>query len=307
MGKGNIRDLTGQKFNLLLAIRPRFDIKGNGTSWDFRCDCGREVSLLGCDVRRGNIKSCGCAKGKIPYNAQDIIGKSIGEITIIQEVGKGRRNVDNRFKCRCFCEKEFIERGSLLIKEKVKSCGCHFIDPDKLLGKRFSALEVIDSIYNKHGCRYVCVCDCGEMKLLLPSDLIKKNSTSCGCGIHSNNARIKEDRTAIALSRAYRKSIKRHCEISPDIPSDMTRENFYALFQGNCFYCGRKPSNSFPDKTFGNIISYQGIDRVDSNRGYFKDNCVSCCTFCNNFKSDLTQEAFLEKIQQIADFHGLQK
>jgi hypothetical protein len=28
-----------------------------------------------------------------------------------------------------------------------------------------------------------------------------------------------------------------------------------------------------------------GLDRIDSKKGYTKDNCVPCCGFCNNLKA----------------------
>ena len=54
-------NITGQKFNQLLAIR--LDHKNNGRShWLFRCDCGVEKVLDAPSVKHGQIKSCGCRK-----------------------------------------------------------------------------------------------------------------------------------------------------------------------------------------------------------------------------------------------------
>lgn len=50
-----VRDISGQKFNRLLAV-------GHfaGEKWTFKCDCGKEHIARGSSVRRGEIKSCGC-------------------------------------------------------------------------------------------------------------------------------------------------------------------------------------------------------------------------------------------------------
>ena len=41
------------------------------------------------------------------------------------------------------------------------------------------------------------------------------------------------------------------------------------------------------------------LDRVDSNKGYSKDNCVVCCYICNKMKSTLSEEQFLVHIREV--------
>ena len=57
-----IKDLTGQKFGKLTALRP---IKtGNSVKWACLCDCGNEATVYGYDLQRGRVVSCGCRKIK---------------------------------------------------------------------------------------------------------------------------------------------------------------------------------------------------------------------------------------------------
>lgn len=49
-------------------------------------------------------------------------------------------------------------------------------------------------------------------------------------------------------------------------------------------------------------IAYNGIDRLNPNIGYQKDNCVSCCTICNYMKHTLQKEDFLKQVEKIYDF-----
>ena len=42
-----------------------------------------------------------------------------------------------------------------------------------------------------------------------------------------------------------------------------------------------------------------GIDRLDSKRGYEEGNCVPCYARCNQMKGDLSSEAFLSQIAMI--------
>ena len=44
---------------------------------------------------------------------------------------------------------------------------------------------------------------------------------------------------------------------------------------------------------------YNGLDRVDNNKGYFEDNVVPCCGVCNKMKGTMKQEEFLNLIFQI--------
>ena len=52
-----------------------------------------------------------------------------------------------------------------------------------------------------------------------------------------------------------------------------------------CFYCEKFSENR----------SYCGIDRVDNDIGYILSNCVSCCSNCNDIKSNSTFKQ-IEKI-----------
>lgn len=62
-------------------------------------------------------------------------------------------------------------------------------------------------------------------------------------------------------------------------------EFFNYLLNQKCHYCGIKNSN--------------GIDRVDSNFGYTKENVVPCCKICNIMKMSLTYDSFLKYISKI--------
>lgn len=53
------RDLTGQRFGRLVALRP---VKGptGHTMWECRCDCGGSNVVLAANLYRDNTRSCGC-------------------------------------------------------------------------------------------------------------------------------------------------------------------------------------------------------------------------------------------------------
>lgn len=59
---GLTKDITGQRFGHLVAIQVDAEIKKRGVYWKFKCDCGREKSILGKRVRDGSHTSCGCSE-----------------------------------------------------------------------------------------------------------------------------------------------------------------------------------------------------------------------------------------------------
>jgi hypothetical protein len=55
-----------------------------------------------------------------------------------------------------------------------------------------------------------------------------------------------------------------------------------------CFYCG----SSYDERL-------NGLDRIDSSKGYTDDNTVSCCSTCNCMKSSLPLNSFLYHVLKI--------
>lgn len=59
-GRNKAPDLTGMKYNRLLAVE-RLGMSKNGKRlYKFLCDCGTEKIIQGSYVKRGDPKSCGC-------------------------------------------------------------------------------------------------------------------------------------------------------------------------------------------------------------------------------------------------------
>ena len=74
----------------------------------------------------------------------------------------------------------------------------------------------------------------------------------------------------------------------------LSQEEFLIITKKKCFYCGADPSNEGIINSEGDKArKYSGIDRVDNNKGYTKDNCVACCKICNWMKRNLTIDEFI--------------
>lgn len=55
------RDITGQKFGKLTAIRVTDQKRHKASVWEFKCDCGKTTIIPGNWVLSGSTSSCGCA------------------------------------------------------------------------------------------------------------------------------------------------------------------------------------------------------------------------------------------------------
>ncbi len=75
---------------------------------------------------------------------------------------------------------------------------------------------------------------------------------------------------------------------------NLTQEESYQLFTSSCHYCGAQPANIKKHGRNKQIsFAYQGIDRVDPNKGYTHDNVLPACRHCNYAKREMTYLEFI--------------
>jgi hypothetical protein len=93
------------------------------------------------------------------------------------------------------------------------------------------------------------------------------------------------------------------------IPWELTDEQVKEITSSPCYYTGFPPAMK-KKALSGEEYVYNGIDRVDSSKGYTPDNCVPCCTDINFMKRNMTKEKFLalcalvsERFQNVQSDH----
>ena len=101
------------------------------------------------------------------------------------------------------------------------------------------------------------------------------------------------------LSPARRYWQYRHSAERRAIDWQLTKEQVYVLFAGNCHYCDTPPNTRYNRAGCVQTFVYNGIDRVDNSKGYTIDNVVSCCKHCNFAKSEMSVDEFKEWIQRV--------
>jgi hypothetical protein len=184
--------------------------------------------------------------------------------------------------------------------------GYHRIE---VLGKKFGKLTVVANSDRKHGSApmYLCECECGNTTYRTATQLRATAFPRCINCLHKTNrgrTRSKPGETGFnSLYSSYRGAARNRGFIF-----DLTKEIFRELTQQSCHYCGASPSKcqygSYGfTKDYGSYV-YNGIDRVDSTKGYTLENSVPCCHMCNMMKHKLHKEEFLEQCRKITEYLG---
>ena len=171
-------------------------------------------------------------------------------------------------------------------------------------GEQFNHWTVIG--FCKQRKRYIAKCICGKVSYVSGWSMKGGRSKSCGC-------RQKDSVASKIVSSKYktvRKKIFENYERAAhkrDYEFQLSFELFSDLITKKCHYCKLEPNMVYTygryNKVTPNIdysdFKYNGIDRVDNSIGYIPSNCVPCCKICNNSKSTLTEDEWLDWVKRI--------
>lgn len=159
-----------------------------------------------------------------------------------------------------------------------------------------------NKVYSKGSvvAQWLCRCVCGKLRVKSSSSLHSETNKGCGCKQQQRILEkiIKEDGAILKVIRRYKADSKDTGRVFA-----LTLDQCKTLFGGLCFYCNAVPAR-ISQAISGKIFFYNGIDRVDSTKGYTIDNCVSCCSQCNMMKGTLCQSLFIERCREIARRFG---
>ena len=161
------------------------------------------------------------------------------------------------------------------------------------------------TIKGKNEWLWECKCDCGEVF----TSREHKLTTRFGCQSCTNKKTSAETAlkksngvTHVGLKNRLFKEYKAGA-CKRGLEFDLTFEQFISLIEGNCVYCGEAPRIYEYQKQYMQRAHepwcHNGVDRVDTTKGYTIDNCVSCCTSCNYAKHMMSVDeykAFITKV-----------
>jgi hypothetical protein len=190
--------------------------------------------------------------------------------------------------------------------------------PKDLTGQRFGRLVAVELTDERdHGnAVWICRCDCGSTIRLSPANF-RSGTKSCGCigrgshgrsfirgGVGSRQAGAKplihqEELNFRDLYSNYRYGATRR-----GYTWSLSHSEFAELTKLDCHYCGAPPEQTFVGRrghTDGQPYIYNGVDRVDNERGYEMNNVIPCCGTCNVAKMGRDYHEFTAWILRAAD------
>jgi 5-methylcytosine-specific restriction endonuclease McrA len=186
-------------------------------------------------------------------------------------------------------------------------------DMNQFIGQKYNFLTVTsieNYIYDYKGksmkrTNFNCKCDCGNATIAAAGNIRNGSIKSCGCkkkeiiqkAIHAYYTNKHRLPVEGKLFGNYKSQAKKH-----NRNFSLIREEFIKIVNTDCHYCGAVPELIRGNKTKSVTKALNGIDRIDSSKGYTPDNVVSCCPTCNRMKSDYSTKDFLEHIKKILNF-----
>lgn len=180
-----------------------------------------------------------------------------------------------------------------------------------LIGTRSGKLQVVSIGYRQDSRQYRviyhCICDCGKTYSVLGDNFRASKVSSCGCikrgrkqgtGIYAQY----KDRKLAIIHFLYHLKRSQNRRLQKNGGEFLSFEEFVDLINKSCFYCGIEGSAIAKDNYNGQLqqvmsdteVRYNGIDRIDSNICYTKENCVPCCKRCNLAKNIMSQKEFFD-------------
>ncbi len=177
----------------------------------------------------------------------------------------------------------------------------------KIAGKRFGRLLVIRQITErelrkigkKPGTYWLVRCDCGAEKIRRGISFTHTVTASCGCGKYTHTNHFMKFGEA-AKNRAYYRTKKsmqasRRARGKNAHNWTLTFSQFIKLSSQPCVYCGIPWSREISPRTGSSVYGFyrfNGIDRINSSKGYIRGNCAPCCKWCNYAKRDMPISEF---------------
>jgi hypothetical protein len=158
-------------------------------------------------------------------------------------------------------------------------------------GKKFGKLTALKELKERTKTGQILwqfKCDCGKKSIHVGSRVKNGQIISCGCSRKSEDP---QGSLIKSMFRDYQASAK-----TRNIDFNLPFEVFERLSKQKCYYCSSPPET----RKRASIGKANGIDRIDSNKGYECENVRSCCKICNMAKNDLSDQEFHDWIRRIA-------
>jgi hypothetical protein len=175
---------------------------------------------------------------------------------------------------------------------------------NNLIGKRFGKLLCLKQkgFTPDHHRMWLCKCDCGKEKEILATNLLCKRTVSCGCAGLSKGSNNMHWTGYGEISGYYWGIIKTNAT-QRNIKFDISIEDMWKLFINQSRKCALTGVElTFPSDKKHKSISTASLDRIDSTKGYFKENVQWVHKDVNKMKMNFPEIYFIEMCKRIAQY-----
>lgn len=248
------------------------------------------------------------------YSLDPTVGKKYGRLLITNIYCSKRHKGGSRQRVKfvCDCGKKGNTSKWAVKAGKTISCGCFKSENLKTIkrlykeGEVYGNVQLIKYLSEKSGTnsRKEYKCFCGKKFKSYNNPIHNKNGRKrnlhCGCLTKQNQSdSLKQPFKHIRIRYNSIKSRKDH-------KLELSFEEYVSICKKDCSYCGYNPFLNKEQKILKQgkyrpiVDIYNGVDRVNSDFGYIKNNVVPCCSKCNRMKLDLDLADFILHIGKIA-------
>lgn len=314
---GYVKRAPGMIFGILELIE-EVDLEKH--RWKIKCTkCGAEYEL-------SNSTITNYAKGeytKCKYCPTERVSKyKIGDIYGGVKITGYYKKDDFILEC-LNCGKQFqASRATLLKYVNIKEGEyqyCKYCKPEIHKSKKYKAGEILGNCYELirplgNNTWLVKCTKCGKEQEQAIPNIKKHKKETCFYCEHPYSEKAAFNRTRLSqmsIDERIYTYYKNKIENDNNRPGakyktfELNLQEYSNLIHSDCYYCGAKPTDdniwnkSGKRKCDTETIFINGVDRIDSDKGYTIDNCVPCCPTCNRIKSDLPQDVFYNQIKKI--------
>lgn len=276
--------------------------KGRRKQWFCECNlCKKRFVVKQSHLVEKDKGDCcrDCARLKIRKYPDIKIGDSWNSLKII-----GKSEKENHWDVQCNCGNIVSVHSGAIKRKEYNTCGKCF---KNLLGEKIGRLEVIKYLgifpisENKRANYWECLCDCGNRKILMYTQITQKLVLSCGClrqeqaSINSKNSMKYDDDISgnvYNLWTVLKKSIKNKniqmftCQCFCGTIRDVDKYSLVNFITNSCGCETRKNVSiaklkNLTGMVFGHLSILELLkERSKSKSTMYKCLCNNCGSFC---------------------------
>lgn len=227
-------------------------------------------------------------------NRWEILKEFIKKSELKSGINKGKSKSYKYVLLKCKkCGHLKLAAKTSLYKDSIECSKCY---ENSIIGQTFGCYKVIafdhyEERRNRKFRYYKVQCiNCGRIYIKEQNLSQWKLYTKC-----SKCDKACDDSVVNSMYYNYKRSAKQR-----SIEWNLSLEEFIEIIHQECHYCGESPTVR---KKGTNESEVNGIDRIDSSKGYTKENCVPCCSICNYMKLNYDTNFFYNHISKIYKYH----